>query len=94
MSSDICNMIKEMKKEKKKYRKKVQFIYDNIMNNFNNNNDEVDIQIRKFLKQVGVGSHQIIENELKTNSSSSSNICIKLEIDNKEIKKFETTIKK
>ena len=63
------------------------------MNNFNNN-DEVGIQIRKFLKQVGVGSHQIIENELKTNSSSSSNICIKLEIDNKEIKKFETTIKK
>ena len=64
------------------------------MNHFNNNNDEVDIQIRKFLKQVGVGSHQIIENELETNSSSSSNICIKLEIDNKEIKKFETTIKK
>ena len=64
------------------------------MNNFNNNNDDVGIQIRKFLKQVGVGSHQIIENELKTNSSSSSNICIKLEIDNKEIKKFETTIKK
>ena len=64
------------------------------MNNFNNNNDEVDIQIRKFLKQVGVSSHQIIENELKINSSSSSNICIKLEIDNKEIKKFETTIKK
>ena len=64
------------------------------MNNLNNNNDEVDIQIRKFLKQVGVGSHQIIENELKTNSSSSFNICIKLEIDNKEIKIFETTIKK
>ena len=64
------------------------------MNNFNNNNDELEIQIRKFLKQVGVGSHQIIENELKTNSSSSSNICIKLEIDNKEIKKFETIIKK
>ena len=64
------------------------------MNNLNNNNDEVDIQIRKFLKQVGVGSHKIIENELKTNSSSSFNICIKLEIDNKEIKKFETTIKK
>ena len=64
------------------------------MNNFNNNNDEVDIQIRKFLKQVGVSSHQIIENELKTNSSSISNICIKLEIDNKEIKKFETIIKK
>jgi len=65
------------------------------MNNFNNNNnDEVDIQIRKFLKQVGVGSHQIIENELKNNSSSSFNICIKLEIDNKEIKTFETTIKK
>ena len=64
------------------------------MNNLNNNNDEVDIQIRKFLKQVGVGSHQIIENKLKTNSSSSFNICIKLEIDNKEIKKFETTIKK
>jgi len=59
-----------------------------------NNDDAVGIQIRKFLKQVGVGSHQIIENELKTNSASSFNICVKLEINNKEIKKFETTIKK
>ena len=27
-------------------------------------NDNTQMQIRKFLKQVGVGSHQIIENEL------------------------------
>ena len=32
------------------------------------NNDDLSMQIRKFLKQVGVGSHQIIENELNSNS--------------------------
>ena len=63
------------------------------MNNFNNNN-EMQMQIRKFLKQVGVSSHQIIENELNNINSSNSKICIRLEIDNKEIKKFETTIKR
>ena len=52
------------------------------MNNSNNNNDEVGIQIRKFLKQVGVGSHQIIENELI--DSSSCKISLILEINNKE----------
>ena len=60
--------------------------------NQNDNNDDTNLQIRKFLKQVGVGSHQILENELSSNSSCK--ISLKLEINNKEIKKFETTINK
>ena len=62
------------------------------MNNFSNDNEEINLQIRKFLKQVGVGSHQIIQDKVKSHSSSSK-ICIKLEIDNKEEKIFETIIK-
>ena len=58
----------------------------------NNNDDELNLQIRKFLKQVGVGSHQLIENELINNSKC--NISIKLLINNTEVKKFETTINK
>ena len=58
----------------------------------NNHNDDVNLQIRKFLKQVGVGSHQILESELIDNSSCK--ISLKLEINNKEVKKFETTINK
>ena len=61
------------------------------MNNFLNDNEEMNLQIRKFLKHVGVGSYQIIEDKVKSNNSG-CNICIKLEIDNKEVKKFETTI--
>ena len=57
----------------------------------NNENDEVNMQIRKFLKQVGVSSHQIIIDEL--NNNINCNISIKLEINNKELKKFETIIK-
>ena len=57
----------------------------------NNENDEVNMQIRKFLKQVGVSSHQIIIDEL--NNNIDCNISIKLEINNKELKKFETIIK-
>ena len=57
-----------------------------------NNNDELNIQIRKFLKQVGVGSHKTIENELIGNTSC--NVSVKLEINNKEVKKFEVIIKK
>ena len=53
-------------------------------------NDNTQMQIRKFLKQVGVGSHQIIENEL--NDYPICNISLKLEINNKEFKKFETII--
>ena len=60
--------------------------------NKNNNNEDTNLQIRKFLKQVGVGSHQILENELI--DSSSCKISLKLEINNKEVKKFETTINK
>ena len=62
------------------------------MNNFSNDNEEINLQIRKFLKQVGVGSHQIIQDKVKSNSSVSK-ICIKLEIDNKEVKIFQTIIK-
>ena len=62
------------------------------MNKHNNNDDDVNLQIRKFLKQVGVGSHQILENELSSNSSCK--ISLKLEINDKEVKKFETTINK
>jgi len=58
----------------------------------NDHNDDVNLQIRKFLKQVGVGSHQILENELSSNSSCK--ISLKLEVNNKEVKKFETTINK
>ena len=55
-------------------------------------NEELNIQIRKFLKNVGVGSHQLIEEQLMINVAS-CNICIKLEINNKELKRFETSIK-
>ena len=58
----------------------------------NDHNDDVNLKIRKFLKQVGVGSHQILENELI--DSSSCKISLILEINNKEVKKFETTINK
>ena len=62
------------------------------MNKHNNNDDNANLQIRKFLKQVEVGSHQILENELSSNSSCK--ISLKLEINDKEVKKFETTINK
>ncbi len=58
----------------------------------NDHNGDVNLQIRKFLKQVGVGSHQLLENKLIDNSSCK--ISLKLEINNKEVKKFETTINK
>ena len=60
--------------------------------NKNDNNEDTNLQIRKFLKQVGVGSHQILDNELIDNSSCK--ISLILEINNKEVKKFETTINK
>ncbi len=58
----------------------------------NDNNDEINFQIRKFLKQVGVGSHQIIEKELI--NKSNFEVSLSLEINNKEIKKFKTTMQK
>ena len=54
------------------------------------NNEDSNIKIRKFLKQVGVGSHQIIEAELK--KSSECSVCIKVEVNNIELKKFQTII--
>ncbi len=59
-----------------------------------NSNEGIEIQIRKFLKQVGVGSHKKINSELKINTSSTMNVCLRLEIDNKEIEKFATIITK
>mgnify|MGYP001411335662 CR=1 FL=1 len=53
--------------------------------------EEMNMQIRKFLKQVGVSSHQLIEEQLKSNTST-CNICIKIEINKKKIKKFETIL--
>ena len=60
--------------------------------NENKHNNEINLQIRKFLKQVGVSSHQIIEQELINNSLC--NISLKLEINNKVLKKYETVINK
>lgn len=60
------------------------------MNNVDKN-EELNLQIRKFLKQVGVESHQLIEKLLKSNASN-CNISIKLEINNAEVKKFETNL--
>ena len=60
--------------------------------NENKHNNEINLQIRKFLKQVGVSSHQIIEQELINNYLC--NISLKLEINNKVLKKFETVINK
>ena len=53
--------------------------------------DELNIEIRKFLKQVGVGSHKLIEEQLYKKLPN-NNICIKLEINNKQVKVFETTL--
>ena len=64
------------------------------MNDFKNNNNDFETQIRKFLKKVGIGSHQLIDNHFNKNNSVISKICIKLEIDNVQIKNFETNIKK
>ena len=55
------------------------------------NNDEINIQIRKFLKQVGVGCHQII-NEYIEGKNTDLNVNIKLEINEKEVKLFTTKI--
>ena len=60
----------------------------------NNNNDEkLNIEIRKFLKQVGVTTHQTIEDKLKNNDASFK-VCIKLEIDSHEVKVFNLTLNK
>mgnify|MGYP001384274175 CR=1 FL=1 len=62
------------------------------MNKTDDKNEKLNIQIRSFLKKVGFGSHQLIEENLKS-SNLNCNVCLKLEINNKEIKKFETNIK-
>lgn len=37
------------------------------MNNFLNDDEEINLHIIKFLKQVVLGSHQIIEDKVKSN---------------------------
>ena len=61
------------------------------MNNKHENNDEINIQIRKFLKQVGVGCHQIINEHLE-GKNANLNVNIKLEINEKEVKFFSAKI--
>ena len=57
------------------------------------NKDELNNQIRKFLKKVGVETHQLLEVKLN-NLTTSCNVTMKLEIDSVEVKKYETIINK
>ncbi len=62
-----------------------------LMNN--NLNEELNLQVRKFLKQVGVTTHQEIEKNFKDDTIS-CNVVIKLEINNTEIQHFSVTLNK
>ena len=55
--------------------------------------EELNLQIRKFLKQVGVGAHKIILEKFNGNNTSSCEVSVKLEIDNQELEKFNVIIK-
>lgn len=55
--------------------------------------DELNTQIRKFLKKVGVETHQLLEVKLN-NLTTNCNVTMKLEIDSVEVKKYETIINK
>ena len=55
-------------------------------------NEELNIKIRKFLKQVGVGTHQLIEEVLRKESLK-CNVSITVEINEKEVKKFDISLK-
>ena len=55
-------------------------------------NEELNIKIRKFLKQVGVGTHQLIEEFLRKESLK-CNVSITVEINEKEVKKFDISLK-
>ena len=57
------------------------------------NKDELNTQIRKFLKKVGVETQQLLEVKLN-NLTTSCNVTMKLEIDSVEVKKYETIINK
>ena len=65
-TNSILNSAKNHMNNKQSNKKKIILVKNeqdadsNIMMEYNN--DDTSMQIRKFLKQVGVGSHQIIEN--------------------------------
>ena len=58
----------------------------------NNQKDEFNLQIRKILKQFGVKAHNLVKKRFENNISDCS-ICIKLEIDSKQIEEIKTIIK-
>ena len=57
-------------------------------------NDIENMKIRKFLKQVGVKSHQLISQKLENNNAQELEIKMKVEIDGQIMETFETKLKK
>jgi len=62
------------------------------MDNDQSKKEGVNNQIRKFLKIVGITSHNKISEKLKENNNSIK-VAMKLEINGVEIEKFETELK-
>tara|TARA_B100000963_G_scaffold338872_1_gene336146 strand:+ start:4095 stop:4280 length:186 start_codon:yes stop_codon:yes gene_type:complete len=57
-------------------------------------NDIENMKIRKFLKQVGVKSHQLISQKLENNNTQELEIKMKIEIDGQIMETFETKLTK
>ena len=57
-------------------------------------NDIKNMKIRKFLKQVGVKSHQLISQKLENNNAQELEIKMKVEIDGQIMETFETKLTK
>tara|TARA_Y100001935_G_scaffold178071_1_gene147423 strand:+ start:711 stop:896 length:186 start_codon:yes stop_codon:yes gene_type:complete len=57
-------------------------------------NDIENMKIRKFLKQVGVKSHQLISQKLENNNAQELEIKMKVEIDGQIMETFETKLTK
>jgi len=62
------------------------------MHNDQSKEEEINNQIRKFLKMVGITSHNKISEKLKENNNSIK-VAMKFEINGVEIEKFETELK-
>lgn len=62
------------------------------MNENNIKDENVNMQIRKFLKQVGVSTNQIIDENLNL-SENNLKVELKLEINEKEVKRFSANFK-
>lgn len=61
------------------------------MNTHNNIDEKLNNQIRKFLKQVGVETHQILTEQVNINQNE-LDIELKLKINGKEVKSFNTSL--